>query len=163
MVSFFTDDEYFTGPPLTDEMVHAAGTAVGYRLPRAYLDLLFERNGGTPIRRCFPMTEKTSWSDNHIEILGLRGIGGSWGIDNRDGLGSADMIAEWRYPEIGVVICEMPSAGHDAVMLDYRTCGPEGEPQVVYIGDNRSIHALADNFADFIARLISCSEFKRVE
>jgi hypothetical protein len=49
-MAFFTDDDYFTGPLLTNGMVRAAEGALGFRLPKAYLDLLLERNGGT--HRC---------------------------------------------------------------------------------------------------------------
>jgi len=32
------------------------------RLPAGYIDLLLQRNGGTPRRRCFPTSFRTSWS-----------------------------------------------------------------------------------------------------
>lgn len=143
VVAFFTDDETYTGPRLTQKLIRSAEARLGYRLPPAYLALLEERNGGVPIRRCFPATKKTSWAVDRIEIETLCGLGGEWGIDSEDGLGSRDLIAEWGYPNIGIVICETPSAGHDTVMLDYRKCGPAGEPSVVYIDEDRSILGLA--------------------
>jgi hypothetical protein len=155
---FFTQDEYFTGPKLTAELVSDAERQLGYRLPRAYIDLLFERNGGRPVRRCFPMTARTSWAEDHIKIDALVGIGGTVGIVDDDGLGSAYMIEEWGYPRIGVVICAMPSGGHDTIMLDYRECGPSGEPAVVYIDEDRSIHPLARTFAEFLGSLVVCGE-----
>jgi hypothetical protein len=160
-MSFFTDDEYFTGPSLTGPMVKAAQASLGVRLPQRYLELLSERNGGVPKLRCFPMKSATSWASDHIEIAGLRGIGGEWGIDGTEGLGSADMIKEWGYPSIGVVICEMPSAGHDAVMLDYRECGAEGEPAVVYVDEDRRPHEIARTFSQFVDGLLSCDVFQR--
>lgn len=162
-MSFFSDDDYFSGPPLTDNLVQSAQAALGFRLPRAYLDLLAEKNGGIPFRRCFRMATKTSWASDHIEIAGLRGIGGEWGIDSTEGLGSADMIKEWGYPKIGIVICAMPSAGHDAVMLDYTACGPEGEPTVVYINDDLNVYPLADTFSCFVDGLVACNSVKVTE
>lgn len=41
-----------------------------------------------------------------------------------------------------MVICDTPSAGHDTVMLDYSECGPEGEPSVAYIDEDRSLGGL---------------------
>lgn len=43
------------------------------------------------------------------------------------------MIEEWGYPSIGIGIADTPTAGHELIMLDYRACGKQGEPQVVYV------------------------------
>ena len=59
--------------------------------------------------------------------------------------------SEWGYPAIGVAICDCPSAGHDLVYLDYRACGPTGEPSVVPIDvECEQETKLADNFEQFI-------------
>lgn len=132
------------------------------RLPRTYLDILSVRNGGTPRRRCLPTPFPTSWAPDHIKISGILGIGGDWGIDNPD-RGSAYMIAEWGYPEIGIVICDTPAAGHDAVMLDYTDCGPTGEPAVAYIDEDRVPRRVADSFAAFLEALVDCDELRGAE
>lgn len=156
-MGFFTDDSYYTGLPLIGGMVEAAEAALGFRLPVAYLKLLHERNGGVPIRRCFPTSARTSWSEDHIEISGILGIGPARGIDGK--LGSAYLIHEWGYPNIGIVICDTPSGGHDTVMLDYRKCGPEGEPKVVYVDEDRTVLPLAANFTEFANGLVDCAKF----
>ncbi|AKT41508.1 uncharacterized protein CMC5_057160 [Chondromyces crocatus] len=71
--------------------------------------------------------------------------------------GSAYLVQEWGYPDIGLVICDTPSGGHDTVMLDYRKCGAEGEPQVAYIDEDRSILTIAADFASFVQCLVDCS------
>jgi hypothetical protein len=70
-------------------------------------------------------------------------------------LGSRLMIDEWGYPDIGIAICDCPSAGHDMIFLDYRRCGPEGEPEVVHIDqeDDFAITFLAGDFEGFIRGL----------
>ncbi|WTL18215.1 SMI1/KNR4 family protein [Streptomyces sp. NBC_01506] len=70
--------------------------------------------------------------------------------------GSSYLIAEWEYPEIGVVICHTPSAGHDTVMLDYSVCGPEGEPAVAYIDEDRAPRRVAQSFEEFLTRQVPC-------
>lgn len=153
MSADFKDDDYYTGPPLTPEMIGHAESSLGVTLPKSYLQLLAERNGGIPLRRRFPTEFATSWAEDCFEIAGLRGLGGEWGIDSDSGLGSSDMIEEWDYPPIGVVLCDMPSGGHDAVMLDYSACGPEGEPTVAYIDEDRVPQQVAATFAEFWEKL----------
>ncbi|MEI5583961.1 MULTISPECIES: SMI1/KNR4 family protein [unclassified Agromyces] len=158
MADPFEPDDYYTGPRLQPGMVEAAERHLGVRLPRAYTELLRQRNGGTPLRRCFPTDLPTSWAPDHFEISAIRGIGGAWGIDSTEGLGSIDMIAEWGYPAIGVVICDTPSGGHDAVMLDYSGSGPDGDPSVAYVDEDRIPRRIAASFDEFFSRLIRCDE-----
>jgi hypothetical protein len=142
----------YAGPELTDGLVRAAEEAIGYKLPVAYLDLLRVQNGGLPRRRCFPVGR------GHVELTGLYGVGGWYGIDNPD-RGSRSMVREWDYPAVGVVIAPMPSGGHDAVMLDYTACGSRGEPRVIHVeteGGGPVVTILAPDFASFVAALVAC-------
>ncbi|NUT17816.1 MAG: SMI1/KNR4 family protein [Hamadaea sp.] len=148
------DSAYFTGPPLSDELIRRAEESLGVKLPRSYLDVLRERNGGTPVNRCCPTPFPTSWAPDHFEIHAVLGVGGSRGIDTPDG--SAYLVAEWGYPEVGVVVCAMPSGGHDAVMLDYSECGPVGEPAVAYVDEDRVPRRVAASFAEFLGMLVAC-------
>lgn len=162
MDDFWDDSDEYTGPPLTDAMIRAAEQSLGYKLPESYLRLIRVRNGGTPQRCCFPTQEPTSWAEDHIEISAILGIGGEGGIDSED-LGSRYMIEEWGYPDVGVVICDTPSAGHDTVMLDYSECGPQGEPRVIHVeteGDEPAVLVLAPNFEAFVRGLVDCSRFE---
>ncbi len=81
--------------------------------------------------------------------------------DGIDGVyGSRYLVVEWGYPDIGLVLCETPSGGHDTVMLDYRASGPLGEPRVAYVDEDRSAVVIAETFSDFIANLIDCAQFR---
>lgn len=156
IAGLFTGNDYYTGPPLDADLLRRAEEDLGVRLPARYVELLTYRNGGTPRRRCFRTVFPTSWAPDHFEVSGIRGIGGEWGINSSSGLGSADMIAEWGYPAIGVVICDTPSGGHDTVMLDYSESGPQGEPAVSYIDEDRVPRRIADSFSEFIVGLAEC-------
>jgi hypothetical protein len=139
----------YVGPELTDELVQAVAQALGYVLPVSYLDLLRVQNGGLPRRRCCPV------GSGQIEITGLYGVGGWYGIDEPS-RGSRAMIQEWGYPDVGVVIAPAPSGGHAVVMLDYSTCGPRGEPRVVHVeteSGEPAVTVIAADFASFIGMM----------
>jgi hypothetical protein len=71
------------------------------------------------------------------------------------------MQAEWGYPTFGFCICDCPSAGHDMIMLDYRAVGPEGEPAVVHVDQEREykVTALSPDFDTFVRGLVHESQY----
>jgi hypothetical protein len=156
------DSDDYTGPALTEEMIQAAEAKFGYKLPESYLRLVRVRNGGWLKRECFPTS--ASAFEGYVEVAGIRGIGGEFGIDSED-LGSREAYREWGYPEVGIVVGDMPSAGHEVIMLDYSVCGPEGEPRVIYVdtetGGDASVVVLAPDFETFLCGLVDCEEFGR--
>ncbi|AUS08620.1 SMI1/KNR4 family protein [Laceyella sacchari] len=155
-------DEYTSPIPVTDEMIAQAEQKLNFKLPSSYIELIKTQNGGIPANSCFPTTVRTSWAENHIAIENIRGIGGTDGIDSEE-LRSID--EDWGYPiHLGFVICDCPSAGHDAVMLDYSQCGKNGEPRVIHVDvgnpDEPTITVLAKDFKTFINGLVNCKEYE---
>lgn len=165
LADFWEDSEYaiesYQSEPPTDELINSIEKELGYNLPSSYIQLMKHRNGGVPMNTNYPTEESTSWADDHIAITGIMGIGREKSYSLCGGLGSPFMIEEWGYPDIGVVICDCPSAGHDVVMLDYRTCGTNGEPAVIHVDqeDDYKITFLADNFEEFIKGLVNDEQF----
>lgn len=160
MAGFLRPSERYTAPDLSPELVSAAEESLGYKLPQSMVDLLNDCNGGIPTRACFPMASPTSWASDHFQVKAVLGIGGRRGFYGEDSLFASDyMIGEWDYPDVGIVICMMPSGGQDTVMLDYSTVGPQGEPSVAYIDEDRVPQQIAPSFAEFVAGLRVCSEF----
>lgn len=156
---FFDGSDYYTGPPLTDAMVADVERTLGYTLPQSYLRLLREKNGGAPKCQCHP-TAGTSWSDNHVRVMSLFGIGGRWGVDSRE-FGTRHMIQEAGFPEIGIIIGWTPTAGHDAIMLDYSACGPQGEPRVSHVdAESGESEVLAPTFEAFARGLVDCRPYE---
>jgi hypothetical protein len=155
---FFDASTHYTGPPLTDAMVASAERALGYALPASYLQLLRAKNGGVPRRQCYP-TSGTHWSNNHVRVVTIFGIGGLWGIDSEQ-FGTRHLISQAGLPEIGIVVGWTPAAGHDAVMLDYSACGPRGEPRVVHVDPEDDASAvLASDLAEFLRGLVDCRPY----
>ena len=146
--------EYISEPP-SDELIASVEEELGYKLPAAYIWLMKQHNGGIPVNTCYPCDEPTCWSDDHVAITGIFGIGREKSCSLCGELGSQFMIDEWEYPAIGVAICDCPSAGHDMIFLDYRACGPQGEPAVVHVDQENDykITHLADSFEEFIRGL----------
>lgn len=169
LTDFWEDSEYardsYQSEPPTDELIHSIEKELGYKLPSSYVQLMKQQNGGVPRNTCFPTEEATSWSENHIAITGVLGIGREKSYSLCGEFGSPFMIEDWGYPDIGVVICDCPSAGHDVVMLDYRACGRDGEPEVVHVDqeDDYEITFLADNFEAFIRGLVSEEQYDTSE
>jgi hypothetical protein len=155
---FFDASTHYTGSPLTDAMVASAERSLGYALPASYLRLLRVKNGGCPRRQCYP-TGGTHWTDNHLRLVVLFGIGGSWGIDS-DEFGTRHMIEQAGLPEIGIVVGMTPTAGHDAIMLDYSVCGSQGEPRVVFVDPEDDLTTvLALDFESFLCGLVDCRPY----
>jgi hypothetical protein len=148
--------EYVSETP-TAELISSIEAELGYKLPSSYIELMKTQNGGMPRNCCFPTKEATSWASDHIAITGILGIGREKTYSLCGDLGSQFMMEEWGYPDIGVYICDCPSAGHDMVCLDYRKNGKNGEPEVVHVDqeDDYKITFLAENFEIFIRGLVN--------
>lgn len=152
--NWYAQKEYISDPP-SDERIASVEEELGYKLPASYIWLMKQHNGGIPVNTCYPSDEPTSWAEDHVAITGIFGIGREKSCSLCGELGSQFMIDEWEYPAIGVAICDCPSAGHDMIFLDYRACGPQGEPAVVHVDQENDykITHLADSFEEFIRGL----------
>ena len=117
----------YTQLPLTEKMVEDAERRLGVKLPAAYIDILHVQNGG-PIRyNTFftPMPMQTG--SGQIGISGILGIGPD---PMHTILGSSYFIKEWGMPNDLILL---DGDGHTWIALDYRVCGSQGEPSVVWI------------------------------
>lgn len=166
LAAFWEDSDYarreYLEVPPTPETIAAVEAELGYRLPASYVALMRSRNGGIPVDRCFPTDVPTSWAGDHVAISAFKGIGFAKPWSLCGGLGSRFRIEQWEYPDIGVYFGDCPSAGHDMIALDYRACGPTGEPGVVHVdqeGDYR-ITPLAPDFETFVRGLVHSSVYE---
>ncbi|MDR2108762.1 MAG: SMI1/KNR4 family protein [Coriobacteriales bacterium] len=156
---FWDDCDYaleeYVGAPATDEMFAQTEKALGYRLPESYKQMMRRHNGGLVRYGLFPRPFFAYNEPDEIHISGIMGVDPSKPYSLCGEFGCRSIIQKWRYPALGIGVCSCPSAGHDLVFLDYRHCGPEGEPEVIHI-DQESDYAvtyLAPNFEDFILGL----------
>ena len=157
MNDFWEDSEHaneYISKPVTDEQISSVEEQLVFKLPASYIQLMKLHNGGIPRNTRYSIGS-TVHGQNHIVISGIFGIGRDKPKSLCGKRGSRYMIENYNYPEIGVVICDCPSVG-DAVMLDYRPAGNDGEPEVIYVDreSNNKIIKLADNFEAFIQGLM---------
>jgi hypothetical protein len=163
--NFWEDSDYakkeYVGAELTLKMVHKVEQKIGYKLPSSYITLLKSQNGGIPRYTIFPTTERTSWANDHVAIAGILGIDSRKTYSLLGSVGSEFMKSEWGYPDIGIYVCNCPSAGHDMIALDYRKCGKDGEPEVVHVDQelDYKITFLSSNFGEFIIGLVHDDDF----
>ncbi|MEU5655152.1 SMI1/KNR4 family protein [Streptomyces sp. NPDC047737] len=155
--TFWGEGTYGVQPPLSDAAVLDAERQLGVRLPASLLEILRVRNGG-PVAdawNAFPTAEPTSWSEHHVPLDGLMGIGRHEGRLSL--LDSAYLVKEWGLPSPLVLLS---GDGHYWIALDYRRCGAHGEPSVTWFdADDRTELPLATDFATFVGHLTSDSSF----
>ena len=160
LTNFWDDSQYalkeYVDKTPSDADIAKIELELGYKLPASYLYLMKMHNGGIPVNTCFPTAEPTSWAEDHVAVTGIFNIGFEKAYSLGGNLGSRFMIEDWGYPDIGVYFADCPSAGHDMILLDYRKCGKNGEPEVVHVDqeDDYKITFLAKDFESFIKGLV---------
>lgn len=163
--SFWASSDYATRHyvdlPCTPASVAAVEAELGFKLPSAYVALATFQNGGMPRYTAHRTAARTSWAADHVAISGIFSIGRNKPYSLCGELGSRFHIEEWGYPEIGIYFADCPSAGHDLLCLDYRSCGPRGEPTVVHVDQELDYATtfVAPDFESFIRGLKDSSAF----
>ena len=142
----FHDPSLAPGPSVDDARIASAEERLGRRLPEAYTRALRATNGGRLRRsRLHPRQGPAP----HLDLRDLLGVGYEDGVDGAEG--SEALIGEWDYPAPAVVIS---FEGRCALLLDYRSCGPQGEPAVIWVDTDTDMEwTVADSFAELLRRL----------
>lgn len=127
-------------------------------LPRAYVDLCRIHNGGPLALSAFPSSAATSWARDHVGVSSIAAIGRTHANSLCGQLGHRFWVEEWGYPDIGVYFADCPSAGHDALALDYRF---GQEPSVVHVDQELGyvVTRLAATFTEFLGGLRPADAF----
>ncbi|PWK47049.1 SMI1/KNR4 family protein SUKH-1 [Actinoplanes xinjiangensis] len=145
-------------PPLTDEQVVHAQKQLGVDLPADLIHLLRTQNGGVIAETWDACpADANFYAEDHVPFDHLHGIGPADHARMTTMLDSPYLVQEWELPSPVVLLS---GQGHYWVALDYRKCGPTGEPSVVWL-DNEMDHELplAPDFRTFVERLTSSASF----
>lgn len=132
--------------------IELAEKAFNIKLPRTYINLLKEQNGGCLEKTCLPVNFKNDWADDHILFDYLLGIKKDKGI-----MESNYLLKEWGVKEKNLII--ISGDGHFFVALDYRT--NEENPTVVYIDTTEDkITKIYEDFSSMVNSLYEEDEEK---
>jgi hypothetical protein len=149
--TFWGEGQYGVQPSLTDAVVQDAERRLGVRLPASLLEILRVQNGGAvaELWNAFPTDAPTSWSEDHVPLDDMMGIGRHGGQLSL--LDTAYLVKEWGLPSPLVLLS---GDGHCWIALDYRVCGKRGEPSVTWFDvDEGTELPLAADFQAFVERL----------
>ncbi|MEZ6046704.1 MAG: SMI1/KNR4 family protein [Planctomycetaceae bacterium] len=143
---------------------------MGLKLPQAYIDLLKKQNGGTLRLSSVYAEEKLKGgkiSRFVVDVYNLPGIK----PDSSSSLPELiEMQEGWDMPK---GLLPLSGDGHTWICLDYRKCGPQGEPTVVYVDnedndfisgedpattDYTDVCLVGKNFEDFLSKLFFTSD-----
>lgn len=146
-------------PPLTDELIVDAEAQLGVTLPPDLIHLLRIQNGGVIADAWDACPADTNfYAEDHVSFDRLHGIGPAGQAQTITLLDTPYLVREWDLPSPVVLLS---GQGHYWLALDYRDCGPAGQPRVVWI-DNEMDHelTLAPNFRTFVERLTASAQFE---
>ena len=146
----FWRSNYYNHPPLTNEMVEAAESQLGVNLPSEFLELLKIQNGGYTNGFSFPMSERTSWSNDHVPLDELFGIVTDPSLQTAQNiLDTRYMTDEWGLPPRQVLLA---GDGHWWITLDYRR---GSIPSVAWVDVECSQDIqIAPTFSEFLNGLV---------
>ncbi|MEU0558209.1 SMI1/KNR4 family protein [Dactylosporangium sp. NPDC006015] len=152
------DSERLRLPPLTDELVVAAERHLDVTLPPDLLRLLRLQNGGVIADSWDACPAETNfYADDHVPFERLYGIGLGGQAETMTLLDTPYLVQEWGLPSPVVLLS---GDGHCWIALDYRKCGPTGNPSVVWIDDEMNHELLlAPDFRAFVERLTASAAF----
>jgi hypothetical protein len=128
---FTPPSKHVISSPFTLEELRRTEKALGVKLPKAYIQLLKHRNGGYLYRDHFRPLEKPPRDYGPASMYDVPSIAG---IDAEHWSSLTNKFetarTEWQLPD-GLV--PFSGDGHEWVCLDYRTCGPRGNPSIAHI------------------------------
>ncbi|MFC9273427.1 SMI1/KNR4 family protein [Streptomyces zhihengii] len=155
--TFWGEDRHGVQPPLTDAVVQDAERRLGVRLPTSLLEILRVQNGGVVADSwsAFPTDAPTSWSEDHVPLDHMMGIGRH--DEQCSLLDSGYLVEEWGLPSPLVLLS---GDGHCWIALDYRSCGERGDPSVTWFDVECDTELpLAADFRAFVERLTASASF----
>lgn len=151
----FWSTNYYEHPPLTPEAVVEAERILGVALPRELIELLAVQNGGYTLGFAHPMSQPTTWANDHVPLGDLSGII----VDPKHPspmnlVRTVELTEEWGLPPKQVLLS---GDGHYWITLDYRS-GVEPSVAWIDVECDEDIQ-IAPSFSAFLQGLVPASTY----
>ena len=146
-------DFFYTGEETDINKIKDVELQLGYKLPESYVNLLLERNGWSLLKNYYLVPD---FNYDYEYFEGIFGVDSTKEYSLCGKFGNEFWTEEWGYPKYGVYFGSHISYGHLMLLLDYRKCGPDGEPEVALVDQESDyrITFLAKNFEEFMRNLL---------
>jgi hypothetical protein len=131
---------------------------LGVRLPESYVALLSKRNGGKLRMNAFKLDRRPKGPDSELTIYKFDRIAGVDRSHDESITALTELAKEWGVPA-GLV--PIDGDGHWWLCMDYRRCGPAGEPSLTHFDTELDYeYPVARSFQDLLAGLVfHCDEY----
>ena len=150
----------YMSPPADIKIVLSVQEKLGFRLPDAYVELMKMHNGGLLNRCWYPVKENARTYSDYIQVTGILGIGDEVPYSLCGRFGSEFLLeGHENLKNAGIALMNSISPSRAMLMLDYRNCGADGEPEVLYVNlESGEEKTVAPNFEAFIRGLKTSME-----
>ncbi len=121
----------------SDDNLKKIEKSLGFKIPNSYVELMKIKNGDD---------EYHNIGDDMLDMDGFKGI---------DALVEMKyLIEDWGYPNIGIYFAWTESAGHEALLINYRDCIEKGVPSI-WLLDQEGEYGrfLAKDFDEFLNQI----------
>lgn len=151
----FWDERSDINPTLTPELRAQAEKILGVKLPESLVKVLEYQNGGYSKGFGYPMTQKTSWAEDHVPFDNLAGVVTDPNIRTAFNLLESESLStEWNLPKKQILLT---GNGHWWITLNYRA---GDEPSVWWMDTEiEEFLPVAPTFDVFYSGLCPNAEF----
>ena len=119
--------------------VEEAEKSLRHKIPEAYLRLLAVKNGDEEWRK---------FDGRFLRMTGFLSLD--------DLVAQRPDFEEWGFPDVGLYFSWTESAGHEALVLNYREIKKTGEPSVWLLDQELETGSLiADTLEEFVEKIVS--------
>lgn len=145
-------------PPATPAMIARAEKAVGVALPEALKAALLVQNGG-PIRRSSFKLKPAAAKQYGLKLYSLSTLPSAAAAGQESVVALTKLARKGELPK-GLI--PLDGDGHAWCCLDYRECGPKGEPRVAHVDlEQERDFTVARSFGELLKGLFQDEESLR--